>query len=179
MLDVTAGGGGIDGGHTAFVLEGDGGGGHEVWTCGYGRWGALGTKAYSHIAPPRRVGALATLREWDESKGATLTIPVVAISSGDRHVAALLASGNVFVWGWCAAPYAHARTHTGGRVGRAGWFGRSPSLVDGPALVCADAPLTSGVVPAGTTLGSSAQAAALGRTRPASSSRRQSFGSPS
>jgi hypothetical protein len=93
VIAISAGGGGIEGGHTAFLLEATnsphtnspdnqnsnpqagggrdtgGGGGRveELLVCGHGRWGQLGNKAYTHISGPVRVATLAKLREWDEA----------------------------------------------------------------------------------------------------------------
>ena len=48
VTKVAAGGGGKDGGHTAFVVRGEVG--DEVWMCGHGRWGQLGSKRFDHIS---------------------------------------------------------------------------------------------------------------------------------
>ena len=65
VREVSAGGGGIEGGHSAFVLV-DEGGCEELWMCGHGRWGQLGTKAFTHVSEPKRNTTLARLRVWDE-----------------------------------------------------------------------------------------------------------------
>ena len=69
---VAAGGGGLEGGHTAFVLrDGDA---DALWVCGHGRWGQLGNKAFTHISEPRRVAGVSSFREWDEA--AQRVVPV-------------------------------------------------------------------------------------------------------
>lgn len=95
VVAVRAGGGGLDGGHSAFLLDNG-----ELWTCGYGRWGQLGGKAYSHISPPKCVATLAAFKEWNDEAQAVLPIKVVDFSCGERHMAAVVDCGSVFVWGW-------------------------------------------------------------------------------
>jgi len=92
---VAAGGGGTEGGHTAFLMENG-----ELHMCGHGRWGQLGGKLFTHISPPKRVSTLAALREWNEAAQSAQPIRIVDISCGRRHVAAVLECGSVFVWGW-------------------------------------------------------------------------------
>ena len=95
---VAAGGGGTEGGHTAFLVETTRG--DELYTCGYGRWGALGARAFSHIAGLRPVTTLASLREYDEALGRVVPLRILGVACGDAHTAAVLSSGNVFTWGW-------------------------------------------------------------------------------
>ena len=97
VVAVAAGGGGLEGGHSLFLTRGPDG--DELWVCGHGRWGQLGTKAFTHQSEPRPLTSLSKLREYDESRGRAMSIRIEAIGCGDRHSAALLATGNVFVWG--------------------------------------------------------------------------------
>ena len=100
---VAAGGGGLEGGHTAFVLRdaaaGDGAA-DELWACGHGRWGQLGLKAYTHVSEPKALSALKGLVEYDEAAGRVKPIRIDGLACGERHTAALLSTGNVFTWGW-------------------------------------------------------------------------------
>jgi alpha-tubulin suppressor-like RCC1 family protein len=100
---VAAGGGGLEGGHTAFVLRdaaaGDGAA-DELWACGHGRWGQLGLKAYTHVSEPKALSALRGLVEYDEAAGRVKPIRIDGLACGERHTAALLSTGNVFTWGW-------------------------------------------------------------------------------
>lgn len=95
---VAAGGRGLDGGHTAFTVSGEGG--DELWMCGHGRWGQLGLKAFTHVSEPQAVKKLGELREYDEKANRVQTIKIAQVVCGERHTAAVLATGNVFVWGW-------------------------------------------------------------------------------
>ena len=78
---------------------GSGDEGDEVWTCGHGRFGQLGLRAFAHQSEPQRVGTLAKLREWDEGAKRVVGIRIERLACGERHTAALLATGNAFVWG--------------------------------------------------------------------------------
>ena len=98
VVAVAAGGGGVEGGHSLFLVRGEAG--DELWACGYGRWGQLGGKAYTHISEPKPLSAFARLRQWDEEEQRVVSVRVAAIGCGERHSAALLATGNAFVWGW-------------------------------------------------------------------------------
>lgn len=95
---VAAGGRGLDGGHTAFTVRGEAG--DELWLCGHGRWGQLGGKAFTHISEPKLVGTLSRLRQYDEVENKTKAIKILGVACGERHTAAVLETGNVFVWGW-------------------------------------------------------------------------------
>ena len=118
---VAAGGGGIEGGHSVFLLRGSDG--DELWACGYGRWGQLGTRAYTHISEPKALGALSKLREWDNAEKKVVSIGVEKLACGERHTAALLKTGNVFVWGWND----HGQLGSGGASGT-----HTPTLVRSP-----------------------------------------------
>lgn len=61
IRQVAAGGGGVEGGHSVFLVDGEEG--DELWACGYGRWGQLGGRAYTHVTEPARLTALGKLRE--------------------------------------------------------------------------------------------------------------------
>jgi len=98
IVGVACGGGGIEGGHTIFLARGDSG--DELIACGYGRWGQLGGKSYTHINEPKAISSLSRLRQWDEELQRVVSIRVDSIACGDRHTAVLLASGNAFIWGW-------------------------------------------------------------------------------
>ncbi len=98
VVGVAAGGGGVEGGHTAFHVRGDDG--DELWVCGHGRYGQLGVRSYVHISPPKRVNALAQLSEYDEAARKVRRVGIEKVSCGDRHTAVLLGTGNVFIWGW-------------------------------------------------------------------------------
>ena len=95
---VAAGGRGLDGGHTAFTVSGAEG--DELWMCGHGRWGQLGLKAFTHVSEPAVVKKLGELREYDEGLKRVSTIKIAQVACGERHTVAVLATGNVFVWGW-------------------------------------------------------------------------------
>ena len=121
VVAVAAGGGGIEGGHTVFLVRGSDG--DELWACGYGRWGQLGGKAFTHISEPKPLTTLSKLRQWDESTQKVVPIRISAISCGSRHTAALLESGNVFVWGW----------NDKGQLGNGGRQGtHTPTMVKSP-----------------------------------------------
>ena len=98
VTKVAAGGGGKDGGHTAFVVRGEAG--DEVWMCGNGRWGQLGSKRFDHVSEPQLVGTLSRLRQYDEALRKVQAIRVLEVGCGARHTAVVLETGNVFVWGW-------------------------------------------------------------------------------
>ena len=119
---VAAGGGGTEGGHTAFLVETTRG--DELYTCGYGRWGALGARAFSHIAGLRPVTTLASLREYDEALGRVVPLRILGVACGDAHTAAVLSSGNVFTWGW----------NDGGQLGDGGKAAtHTPVMLKAPA----------------------------------------------
>ena len=97
---IAAGGGGLEGGHTTFIV--DDGETESLWVCGHGRWGQLGIKSFKHISDLKQVSTLSRFKEWDETLGRTMPVKIVKVACGDRHTAVLLGTGNVFVWGWCA-----------------------------------------------------------------------------
>jgi alpha-tubulin suppressor-like RCC1 family protein len=121
VVDVACGGGGVEGGHTIFLTRDDEG--DELYGCGYGRWGALGGKAYTHIDEPKAISTLSKLRQWDETQKRVVNIRVQALACGERHTAVLLASGNAFVWGWND----HGQLGTGSLAGT-----HTPQLVKSP-----------------------------------------------
>ena len=121
VVAVAAGGGGVEGGHSVFLLRDDSG--DELWTCGYGRFGALGLKSFSHQSDLKAVSALSKLKEWNEEQKRVVGVRVQAIACGERHTAALLATGNVFVWGWND----HGQLGSGGHQGV-----HTPTLVNAP-----------------------------------------------
>jgi len=117
---VSAGGGGMHGGHTLFAVN------HPVptlWACGHGRWGQLGVKAFKHVSPLEQVTTLAKLREWDPVSETVRPIDLQAVACGARHSAAVLAAGNVFTWGWSEA----------GQLGTGGTQGcHTPQMIKAP-----------------------------------------------
>lgn len=123
VVGIAAGGGGIEGGHSIFLLHNAAGDGDELWACGYGRWGQLGTKAYTHQSEPAILTGLSRLREYDEVERKVMGVRVVELACGERHTAALLATGNVFVWGWND----HGQLGSGGKQGT-----HTPTLVKSP-----------------------------------------------
>jgi len=123
VVAIAAGGGGIEGGHSIFLVRGSDADGDEIWACGYGRYGQLGTKAYTHQSEPVKLSTLAKLREWDESKKKVCGIRVTELACGEKHTAALLGTGNVFVWGWND----HGQLGSGGGQGT-----HTPSLIRSP-----------------------------------------------
>jgi len=118
VVAVRASGGGIDGGYSAFLLD-DG----ELWTCGYGRWGQLGGKAFTHVSPPKCLSTLAKLREWNEEAQKVLPIRIIDFSCGERHMAAVVDCGSVLTWGWNQ----HGQLGTGDKTGT-----HTPSMVKTP-----------------------------------------------
>jgi alpha-tubulin suppressor-like RCC1 family protein len=121
VVAVAAGGGGLEGGHSAFLVRGDDG--DEVWVCGHGRWGQLGVRSFAHQSEPRRLSELFKLREWDEASKRVVGVRVSQLACGDRHTAALLATGNVFTWGWND----HGQLGSGNGQGT-----HTPTLVNAP-----------------------------------------------
>ena len=121
VVGVAAGGGGVEGGHSAFHMRSDDG--DEIWTCGYGRFGALGLRRFEHQSEPRPITTLSKLKEWDEQAKRVVGVRIERIASGERHMAALLATGNCFVWGWND----HGQLGTGGGQGS-----HTPTLVNAP-----------------------------------------------
>ena len=66
---------------------------------------------------------LSRLREWDEAQKRVVSIKVEALKCGEKHTAALLKTGNVFVWGWND----HGQLGSGGASGT-----HTPTLVRSP-----------------------------------------------
>jgi len=124
IRQVAAGGGGVEGGHSVFLVDGEEG--DELWACGYGRWGQLGGRAYTHVTEPARLTALGKLREWDERQQKVVSVRVEALACGARHSAALLSTGNVFTWGWNA----HGQLGSGGKAGT-----HTPFMVKSPTTL--------------------------------------------
>ncbi|KAL3461267.1 hypothetical protein BJX64DRAFT_277931 [Aspergillus heterothallicus] len=63
----------------------------DVWTCGRGIWGALGTGKWTHLQDkPTKVKALSGLVEYNESTNALSPIRLSQISVGTTHVSAIL-----------------------------------------------------------------------------------------
>ena len=123
VVGVAAGGGGIEGGHSVFVLRGSESGGDELWVCGHGRWGQLGTRAFTHQTEVKEVTALSKLRQWDEQAARVVGITVEKIACGEKHTAALLSTGNLFVWGWND----HGQLGSGGGQGS-----HTPAMIKSP-----------------------------------------------
>ena len=121
VAGIAAGGGGVEGGHSVFLLRREDG--DEIWACGYGRFGQLGLHAYSHQSEPKALTSFTKLKEWDESRQKVVGIRVQAVACGERHSAALLSTGNAFVWGWND----HGQLGTGGKQGN-----HTPALVNSP-----------------------------------------------
>ena len=120
-VGVAAGGGGVEGGHSVFLMRGDDG--DELWACGYGRFGVLGLRAFTHQSEPKPLTTLSKLKEWDEGSQRVVGVRVSAVECGERHMAALLATGNVFIWGW----------NDQGQLGNGGSQGsHTPTLVNSP-----------------------------------------------
>ncbi|KAI1082406.1 RCC1/BLIP-II [Whalleya microplaca] len=63
----------------------------DVWACGSGIWGSLGTGRWTHVSlGPSKIKALSGLYEWNEDLRAVAPIRLAHLSAGSTHAAAVM-----------------------------------------------------------------------------------------